>query len=755
MTFFLVFLFSCSLFNKENIKDIESIEKVPMELTKDHCPSKTKLITKDQLYYCYDKSTQKKHGPSLQNEDDTYILSFYEQGKLTHFPWIYTKPNKPDWNRIHNEVIATTDSELLKDFLTKYPDKNNPLNLKVRAILIADHILPSSELFPEMEFNKCDKSTGSTRCIDGNANVIKVKQDDAELYIGYQQDTFYADINTVTKEQVIQCQNDCKCPQGQWNSLPVANAFCQIQGKDLPTETQLWMIHNDNALKKSGNDWEWTSSFSTQIPVMNVLLEQDKPCNNCTINEQYIVLSRGNRKASTGNDGHNFRCIQQSSSLLNNYPIALKKPRPIPNWTTKYNAKSWAATDPGYSKKIAQRENQSVPAKIDYHYLDVFMVSDLIWAYHKAYPKITKVYQIGESNDGFPLLAIRISDNPTKDENEPAVLINGAHHGDEQLSVLFAFNDLDYLLTNSSPQQKNSTAAYIEHFDIWLIPLVNPDGNWTTLRSNKKYNVGRKNGRNTDKSCNTDGIYEGVDLNRNYPFCWGCLGERGSKSDPNTFYYRGTKPASEPEAQAMISLAKKYRFTAAISWHTNGTMIISPYTIEGNKTPNPNIPWKVAEKLVSKTPLQPNSKKFVVKSSMYPVDGTDQDWHFHEHGTIAYIIEGSHHNPMDMSIRKASVKGTAAITPTLLNILYTSPSVDGYILDENGKPLEAQVHIKEHSFFQGEKWTSRPYDGYFYRLLLNSGNYTLVVSKKGYKTVEQTITVSNSPKELNITLKRQ
>ena len=98
MTLFLVFLFSCSLFNKESITDFDSLEFVPVNLIKEHCPSNSKLITEGNLSYCLDKKSNKKNGPSLLIEEDIYVLYFYEQGTIMHFPWIYSKPNAPSWN---------------------------------------------------------------------------------------------------------------------------------------------------------------------------------------------------------------------------------------------------------------------------------------------------------------------------------------------------------------------------------------------------------------------------------------------------------------------------------------------------------------------------------------------------------------------------------------------------------------------------------------------------------------------------------
>lgn len=61
---------------------------------------------------------------------------------------------------------------------------------------------------------------------------------------------------------------------------------------------------------------------------------------------------------------------------------------------------------------------------------------------------------------------------------------------------------------------------------------------------------GRKNVRDTDDNGRFD-YTDGVDLNRNYPFRWGHLGELGSHSNRRLYWYRGPHPGSEPETQTM------------------------------------------------------------------------------------------------------------------------------------------------------------------------------------------------------------
>ncbi len=274
--------------------------------------------------------------------------------------------------------------------------------------------------------------------------------------------------------------------------------------------------------------------------------------------------------------------------------------------------------------------------------------------------------------------------------------------------------------------------------DIWVIPLVNPDGNHHTLFRSCKNNIGRKNGRDV----NGDGRFvsgEGVDLNRNYPFKWGFLGEVGSKSDWRHHHYRGENPASEPETKALVKLAETYRFSTAFSWHTNGKLILSPYTIRKVKNTKPDLAWTAAEKLQSAM-TQTKSLRFRVQKDMYPVDGVDQDWHFNRHGTLAYIIEGTHHNPQRLRTRKVSIETSRPLLSALLDYTLDAPQVSGRVIDAQNRPLQAVVMVEDVRVFEKEAWMSRQTDGRFDRFVPAAGTFRVRVSKPGFvtRTVEMT-----------------
>ena len=132
-----------------------------------------------------------------------------------------------------------------------------------------------------------------------------------------------------------------------------------------------------------------------------------------------------------------------------------------------------------------------------------------------------------------------------------------------------------------------------------------------------------------------------------------------------------------------------------------------PYTLDRVAQPTPNAAWGVAEQIAAATPTQPDGKALRVRRQIYPVDGTDQDWMRHTHGTVAFIVEGSHHNPEVRDVRLASVAALRPIVPTLLDRVLDGPTLRVRVLDGAGEPVpDALVHIEQDQPKAGERWTT-------------------------------------------------
>lgn len=408
----------------------------------------------------------------------------------------------------------------------------------------------------------------------------------------------------------------------------------------------------------------------------------------------------------------------------------------------------WRYLDADYAR-ASERGVTSTPTGfvIDESYKDPEMVEALLQAYHRRFPDITHLEALGTTPGGRTVWALKISDNASQSESEPAVMLNGSHHGSELLPTEFVLDAIQQLLERYD--DSIPIRDWVDTLEIWCVPLVNPDGRDYFVQESVA--AGRKNRMDT----NGDGTVterEGVDLNRNYPFKWGALGEIGSRSWPDHPHYRGNGPATAPEVQAMMALAERQRFVAAISYHTSGTTVMPPYATRTVPNPSDDEAWVVAEEIAAATPVQPNGKRYKVRRRLYDVDGVEKDWLRFTHGTLALVVEGPLHNPRDPKRRRRAVKKTRPTWATLLARFFDGPSVSGVVRDGAGDPLEAEVEIVEIGTQASERWTTRPLDGLFARFLPRPGEYTLVVSAPGYSRLERRLEIDHRIDDLVLVL---
>lgn len=381
-------------------------------------------------------------------------------------------------------------------------------------------------------------------------------------------------------------------------------------------------------------------------------------------------------------------------------------------------------------------------------YHDDGMVEQLLKAFASDYPAITRLERIGVTWQERPLWALKISAGAGAESDKPAFLFVGAHHGSELLSTEFVLDIIDQLTTGYDADPK--VREWLDRYEIWCIPLANPDG------CHRLFHValaGRKNGRDSNGN-GLDDYRDGVDLNRNYPFRWHSLGEKGSRSDPEASWYRGPEAASEPETRAIMGLADRERFVALISYHTAATKILVPYTIDDCRSPRPNTAWVLAGHLAALSDSGREDRDYLPARNLYSVDGTDQDWHFWRHGTLAYIWEGPRTNP-PYADRDRYVVGVRPGWQFLLDRVAAGPTLSGHVRDTDGAPLEAVITLSEIKTFEGEVHTSHPVTGRFDRILPQAGVYRLNVGKDGHEMKSVEVEVGQEWKRVEVELERE
>jgi hypothetical protein len=195
------------------------------------------------------------------------------------------------------------------------------------------------------------------------------------------------------------------------------------------------------------------------------------------------------------------------------------------------------------------------------------------------YPNLITVKDsIGSSIEGRPIWAVKISDNPEINEEEPEVFYNSLTHAREPAAMMAVIYYMYYLLENYG---SNPEVTYlVNNREIYFVPVINPDGYaYNHQISPNGGGMWRHNLRN-----NGDGTF-GVDLNRNYGYMWG-YDNIGSSPIPGNEIYRGTSAFSEPETQIIRDFCVDHNILVCINYHTYGDVLFCPWSYIKAQTPD-------------------------------------------------------------------------------------------------------------------------------------------------------------------------
>lgn len=186
------------------------------------------------------------------------------------------------------------------------------------------------------------------------------------------------------------------------------------------------------------------------------------------------------------------------------------------------------------------------------------------------YPNLISVKQnLGFSNEGRAIWAVKISDNPgiNESETEAPIYFDALHHAREPQAMACLMYYMYWLLDNYGTDPE---ATYlVNNRQIYFVPIANPDGyeyNHTTNPNGG--GMWRKNRKN-------NGTCYGVDLNRNYNYGWGV--NSGSSNDPCSETYRGLSAGSEPETQAIKTFVQTILPKISFSMHSVAGRYLNPY----------------------------------------------------------------------------------------------------------------------------------------------------------------------------------
>ena len=325
-------------------------------------------------------------------------------------------------------------------------------------------------------------------------------------------------------------------------------------------------------------------------------------------------------------------------------------------------------------------------------------------AYAVGNPSIAQFRVIGRSVQGRDLFGLRISDNVGLEENEPEVVFWASIHGDEFASGEVAYHwAMD--LVDAYGVDPVAT-GYVDSSEIWVIPLLNPDGHEAGRRSN----------------------INGVDLNRDCGWQWDGWG-------------RSPAPNSQPETQALLEFCQANNVTLSVTMHCSGNVFLYPWGYTRANAQEVALIQQVGS-------LYSTAAGYQLQNSWvsYETHGEVLDTLYGSFGGLCYTAELS--NSMSLyantySRNQAGMNSFCAVAGTGLHGLVTDAGT--------GQPLRAAVFVSGSPI---PAYTD-PTVGDVHRMVLD-GSHDVTVWANGYEpqTVRGIRVSSGASAPFQVALKR-
>jgi hypothetical protein len=340
---------------------------------------------------------------------------------------------------------------------------------------------------------------------------------------------------------------------------------------------------------------------------------------------------------------------------------------------------------------------------------------------------LTTLYGMPTTVEGRHIYAMKISDNPTTDEDEPAVLIVSAHHAREIVTPVIALNAINELTTTYGIP--GPITSIVNSHEIFIVPVWNPDGYQYVFDTDFNW---RKNRRVFE-----DGI--GVDLNRNYPFGWdsACSGS----TSPSSLTYKGPEPASEVETQTMMAWSQDQRFAKVIDYHSSGQEVLWSYA---SCQTHPLDPWWLTEAIALS-----NASGYNGDERPPSADGEHYQWQLGVLGAYAFLVETATQFQPDFATAETEAD---VVWPGIVHTLQQPIPLTGIVTESvGGTPLEATVTNLSLTYTNGEENSSGGAFGRYYGFY-PPGSYTIEFSAPGYHTQTHPVTLLGTPITLDVVM---
>jgi carboxypeptidase D len=323
-----------------------------------------------------------------------------------------------------------------------------------------------------------------------------------------------------------------------------------------------------------------------------------------------------------------------------------------------------------------------------------------------AHADIARLHSLGQSVNGREIWAFRITDRPEAEENEPQFKYVSTMHGNEPLGTALCMYFIDMLLDGYGSEER--ATWLIDNTEIWIVPLMNPDG----YASGSRYNA------------------NGYDLNRSFP--------RWPEEFNADALAAGLGAAGrQPEVRAVMEWSANRRFVLAANFHTGALVVNYPYDDDDKgsvESPSPDDGLFRAFSLSysSNNPPMHGSAAFsqgiTNGAAWYSIDGGMQDWNYRYMRCMATTIELSDAFKPPESQLPALWEDNREAMLTYLEWVHRG--VRGTVADAwTGEAVSARVFVEDNE----QPVLTDSDGGHYYRILL-PGVYDLRIEAEGYQT---------------------
>ena len=262
-----------------------------------------------------------------------------------------------------------------------------------------------------------------------------------------------------------------------------------------------------------------------------------------------------------------------------------------------------------------------------------------------SYPNLASWNDIGDSWEkqvglgGYDLRVLKLT-NAAVSGPKPKLFAMSAVHAREYTTAELMTRFAEYLVSNYGIDA--DATWLLDHHEIHLLLQANPDGR-------KKAEQGILWRKNTNQNyCSATSNSRGADLNRNFPFQWGCCG--GSSGNQCSDTYRGAAAASEPETAAIVAYVRSQfpdqrpdDLTSPapadatgifLDIHSYSELVLWPWGFTNQPAPNGNQLQTLGRKFAYFNGYEPQQSV-----SLYPTDGTTTSFAYGELGVAAFTFE--------------------------------------------------------------------------------------------------------------------